>query len=82
MKMTFELKSNTSTEINEGQVEVQLPPFWKMQKNLLQEVHQVATNEMGKTKPATNNNQDHPLLNYLSKNTPSKLNFFFMLLDP
>jgi hypothetical protein len=56
MKMTFELKSNTSTEINEGQVEVQLPPFWKMQKNLLQEVHQVATNEMGKTRPIVSNN--------------------------
>jgi hypothetical protein len=82
MKMNFELKSNISVEINEGQAKVQLSLVWKMQKILFQIVHQVATNEMGKTKPATNNNQDHPLLNYLSKNTPSKLNFFFMLLDP
>jgi hypothetical protein len=63
--MNFELKSNTSAEINEGQVEVQLPRVSKMQKSLFQPVHQVVTNEIGKTKPATNNNQDHPLLNYL-----------------
>jgi len=80
--MNFELKSNTSTKINEGQLEVQLPPVWKMQKNLLQVVHQVATNEMGKTRPVVNKNQDHPLLNYLSKNTPPKLKNNFMLSDP
>jgi hypothetical protein len=45
-------------------------------------VHQATTNEMGKTRLATNNNQDHPLLNYLSKNTPSKLKNNFILLDP
>jgi hypothetical protein len=45
-------------------------------------VHQAATNEMGKTKPVVNNNQYHSLLNYLSKNTPSKLRNNFMLLDP
>jgi hypothetical protein len=54
--MNFELKNNTSIEINEGQVEVQLPPFWKMQKNLLQAVHQVATNEMGKTRLVVSKN--------------------------
>jgi hypothetical protein len=36
-------------------------------------VHQVAINEMGKTKLVANKNQDHPLFNYLSENTPSKL---------
>jgi hypothetical protein len=77
--MNFELKSNTSIEINEGQAEVQLPPVWKMQNNLLQTVHQATTNEMGKTKLAINKNQDHPLLNYLSESTPSKLNNNFML---
>jgi hypothetical protein len=40
VKMNFELKSSTSTNANEGQVEIQLTPFWKMQKNLLQAVHQ------------------------------------------
>jgi hypothetical protein len=35
---------------------------------------------MGKTKLATNKNKDHPLLNYLSKSTPSKLKNDFMLL--
>ncbi len=54
--MNFELKNNTSIEINEGQGEVQLPPVWKM-KSLLQAVHQAATNEMGKTRPTTSNNQ-------------------------
>jgi hypothetical protein len=29
--------------------------------------------EMGKTKLTTSKNEDHPLLNYLSKNTTSKL---------
>jgi hypothetical protein len=43
-------------------------------------MHQAATNEMGKTKLVANKNQDHPLLNYLSKNTPSKLKNNFMLL--
>jgi hypothetical protein len=52
-----------------------------MQKNLLQAMHQVA-NEMGKTRLATSNNQDHPLLNYLLENTPSKLKNNFMLFDP
>jgi hypothetical protein len=66
MKMNFELKGNNSVEINEGQAKVQLPLVWKMQKILLQAVHQATTNEMGKTKLATNNNQVHPLLNYLS----------------
>jgi hypothetical protein len=51
-----------------------------MQNNLLQIVHQATTNEMGKTKLATNKNQDHPMLNYLSKSTPSKLKNNFMLL--
>jgi hypothetical protein len=46
--MNFELKSNTSIEINEGQVEVQLSLVWKMQKNLFQTMHQTTTNEMGK----------------------------------
>ncbi len=78
--MNFELKSNISIEINEGQVEVQLPPIWKMQNNLLQTMHQAATNEMGNIELAANKNQDHPLLNYLSKNTPSKLKNNFMLL--
>jgi len=54
-----------------------------MQKNLLQMMHQVATNETGRTKPVVNNNnQDHPLLNYLLEITPSKLKNNFMLLDP
>jgi hypothetical protein len=35
---------------------------------------------MGKIRPTTSKNQDHPLLNYLSKNTPSKLKNNFMLL--
>jgi hypothetical protein len=39
VKMNFELNSNTSMEINEGQVEIQLPPIWKMQKNLPQALH-------------------------------------------
>jgi hypothetical protein len=73
MKMNFELKSNTSIEINEEQVEVQLPLVWKIQKNLLQVMHQATTNEMGKTKPIITKNQDHPLLNYILENTPSKL---------
>jgi hypothetical protein len=30
VKMNFELKSNTSSKINEVQVEVQLPLIWKM----------------------------------------------------
>ncbi len=30
VKMNFELKSSTSTYANEGQVEIQLTPFWKM----------------------------------------------------
>ncbi len=30
MEMNLELKNNTSIEINEEQVEVQLPPIWKM----------------------------------------------------
>jgi hypothetical protein len=54
--MNFELKSNTLVEINEEQGEVQLPLVWKMQKSLLQAMHQAATNEMGKTRPATSNN--------------------------
>jgi ABC-type oligopeptide transport system ATPase subunit len=45
-------------------------------------MHQTAINEMGKTKPSTSNNQDHPLLNYLLESTPSKLKNNFMLLDP
>jgi len=54
-----------------------------MQKSLLQMMHQVATNETGRTKPVVNNNnQDHPLLNYLLEITPSKLKNNFMLLDP
>jgi hypothetical protein len=52
-----------------------------MQKNLFQVVHQVTTNEMGKTRPITSNNQDHPMLNYLLENTPPKLKNNFMLLD-
>jgi hypothetical protein len=78
--MNFELKSNISIEINEKQVEIQLPLVWKMHNNLFQVVHQVATNEMGKTRSITSKNQDHPLLNYLSKNTSSKLKNNFMLL--
>jgi hypothetical protein len=74
--MNFELKSNTSVEINEEQDEVQLPLIWKMQKSLLKVVHQATTNEMGKTRPTTSNKQDHPLLNYLLASTPSKLIFF------
>jgi hypothetical protein len=73
MKMNFDLKSNTSIEINEGQAEIQLPLIWKMQKNLLQAMHQATTNEMGKTKLVVSKNQYHPLLNYLLENTPSKL---------
>jgi len=80
MKMNFELKSNTSTEINERQVEVQLPLVWKMQNNLIQAVHQTATIEMGKIRLVTSKNQDHPLLNYLLESTPSKLKNNFMLL--
>jgi len=80
--MNFELKSNILTKINERQVEVQLPLVWKMQKNLLQAMHQAITNEMWKTKPSTSHNQNHPLLNYLSESTPSKLKNNFMLLDP
>jgi hypothetical protein len=45
-------------------------------------VHQATTNEMGKNRPTINNNQDHPLLNYLLENTPSKLKTKFMLFDP
>jgi hypothetical protein len=41
MKMNFELKNNTSIEIIESQAKVQLPPIWKMQKNLLQMVHKL-----------------------------------------
>jgi hypothetical protein len=51
------------------------------QKNLLQAMHQTTTNKMGKTKPIINKNQDHPLLNYLLKNTPSKLKNNFTLLE-
>jgi len=43
-------------------------------------MHQATTNEMGKTKPVASNKQDHPLLNYLSENTPSKQKNNFMLL--
>jgi hypothetical protein len=43
-----------------------------MQKNLLQVMHQTTTNEMGKTRLATSNNQNHPLLNYLLEITSSK----------
>ncbi len=82
MKMNFELKNNTSTEINEEQAKVQLPPVWKIQKSLPKAGHQAATNEIGKTKPIISNNQDHPLLNYLSKSTPSKLRNNLMLFDP
>ncbi len=53
MKMNFELKSNISIEINEGQVEVQLPLVWKILNNLFQAMHQSATNEMGETRPTT-----------------------------
>jgi hypothetical protein len=42
-------------------------------------VHQVVTNEMGKIRPTASKNQDHPLLKYLSENTPSKLKNNFML---
>jgi hypothetical protein len=72
--MNFELKSNTSIEINERQDEVQLPPIWKMQNNL-----QTTINELGKIKLVTSKNQDHPLLNYLLKSTPSKLKKNLML---
>jgi hypothetical protein len=30
--MRSELNSSTSTDIDEGQAEIQLPPVWKMQK--------------------------------------------------
>jgi hypothetical protein len=43
---------------------------------------QVVTNEMEKPRFASSNNQYHPLLNYLLKNTPSKLKNNSMLLDP
>jgi hypothetical protein len=79
--MNFELKGNISIEINERQVEVQLPLVWKMQKNLFQAMHQAKTNEMGKTIPVVNKNQDHPLWNYLLENTPSKLKRNFTLLE-
>jgi hypothetical protein len=36
MKMNFELKSKTSTEINERQAEVQLPLVWKMREDAKQ----------------------------------------------
>ncbi len=39
VKMNSKPKNNTSTNINEGHVEIQLPPVWKMQKNLLQVMH-------------------------------------------
>jgi hypothetical protein len=32
VKMRSELNSSTSTDIDEGQAEIQLPPVWKMQK--------------------------------------------------
>jgi len=32
VKMSSELNSSTSTDIDEGQAEIQLPPVWKMQK--------------------------------------------------
>jgi hypothetical protein len=35
---------------------------------------------MGKFKLSTSKNQNHPLLNYLLENTPSKLKNNFMLL--
>jgi hypothetical protein len=54
--MNFELKNNTSIEITEGQAKVHLPPISKMQKNLLQAVHQAITNEMEKPKLASRNN--------------------------
>jgi hypothetical protein len=44
-----------------------------MYNNLLQVVHQAIINEMGKIRPIASKNQDRPLLNYLLKNTPSKL---------
>jgi hypothetical protein len=50
-----------------------------MQNNIFQVVHQATTNGMGKTKPRTSKNQDHPLLNYLSENTSFKLKNNFML---
>jgi len=53
-----------------------------MQKNLLQMMHQVVTNEMEKPRLASSNNQYHPLLNYLLENTQSKLKNNFMLFDP
>jgi hypothetical protein len=82
MKMNFELKNNISIEITEGQAEIQLPPIWKMHKNLLQAVHQAITNEMEKPILASSDNQYHPLLNCLFKNMPSKLKNNFMLFDP
>jgi hypothetical protein len=30
--MSSELNSSTSTDIDKGQAEIQLPPVWKMQK--------------------------------------------------
>ncbi len=56
MNMNFELKNNTSTEINEGQAEIQLPLVWKMQKNLFQAMGQASTNEIGKTRLAASEN--------------------------
>jgi hypothetical protein len=53
-----------------------------MQNNLFQMVHQGVTNEMEKLKLASTNNQYHPLLNYLLKNTQSKFKNNFMLFDP
>jgi GTPase SAR1 family protein len=79
--MNFELRSNTSIEINERQAKVQLPIVWKTQKKLFQAMHQATTNEMRRTKLTVNKNQNHPLLNYLLKNTPSKLKNNFMLLE-
>jgi hypothetical protein len=79
VKINSKLKSNTSIEINENQIEIRLPLIWKMQKNLLQAMHQAITNEMGKTRPVVRKNQDHPLLNYSLENTPSKLKNNFML---
>ncbi len=56
MNMNFELKNNTSIEINEGQAEIQLPLVWKMQKNLFQAMRQASTNEIGKTRLAASEN--------------------------
>ncbi len=44
-------------------------------------MHQITTNIMGKTKLVVSKNQDHPFLNYLLENTPSKLKNNFMLLE-